>query len=42
MPRGGKRKPVLTKFAAPVVELGIHTGWLYAGDLTNTVYRLKL
>jgi glucose/arabinose dehydrogenase len=39
---GGKRKPVLTGFAAPVVGLGIHKGWLYAGDLTNTVYRVKL
>jgi hypothetical protein len=39
---GGKRSPVLTKFAAPVVGLGIHNGRLYAGDLTNTVYRVKL
>jgi glucose/arabinose dehydrogenase len=37
----GRRKPFLTKFAAPVVGLGIHKGYVYAGDLTGTVYRVK-
>jgi glucose/arabinose dehydrogenase len=38
---GGKLKPVLTGFVAPVVGLGAHAGWLYAGELTGQVFRLK-
>lgn len=40
--RGGKPKPVLTGFVAPVIALGIHRGALYTGDLTGTIYRVAL
>lgn len=39
---GGKVKPLLTGFVAPVVGLGIHGGQLYVGDLTGQVWRVKL
>ena len=29
-------------FAAPVVALGTHDGYVYAGDLTGAVYRVKV
>ncbi len=38
---GGKLKPVLTGFAAPVVGLGTHGGQLYAGDLAGQVFRVR-
>jgi glucose/arabinose dehydrogenase len=38
---GTKTTPVLNGFAAPVVALGTHDGYVYAGDLTGTVYRVK-
>jgi len=38
---GGKLKPVLTGFVAPVVGLGSNGGWLYAGSLTGQVFRVK-
>lgn len=38
---GSKVKRVLTGYAAPVVALGIHDGWIYTGDLTGAVYRVE-
>ncbi len=38
---GGKPKPFLTGFAAPVTGVGIHNGTVYASDLTGAVYRAK-
>ena len=38
---GGKPKPFLNGFAAPVTGLGIHKGWVYSGDLTGAIYRAK-
>jgi glucose/arabinose dehydrogenase len=32
---------VLTGYVAPVVALGTHGGWLYTGDLTGAIYRVK-
>jgi hypothetical protein len=40
--RGGKPTPFLTGFAAPVVAVGISGGFLYAGDLTGSVYSVAL
>jgi glucose/arabinose dehydrogenase len=34
-------KNVLTGFAAPIVGLGIHNGFIYVGELTGSVYRVK-
>lgn len=39
--KGGKVKPVLTGFVAPVVGLGSHAGRLYVGELTGQVFRVK-
>jgi hypothetical protein len=39
---GGKVKPLLTGFVAPVVGLGINGNQLYVGELTGQVWRLKL
>jgi hypothetical protein len=38
---GGKAKPLVTGFVAPVVGLGEHDGWLYIGELTGQVFRVK-
>lgn len=38
---GNKTTPLLTRFAAPVVALGTHGGFVYAGDVTGAVYRVK-
>jgi glucose/arabinose dehydrogenase len=38
---GGRLKPFLTGYAAPVVALGVHRGWVYSGDLTGAVYRAR-
>ena len=38
---GGKVTPVVTGFVAPVVGLGVHAGWLYIGELTGQVFRVK-
>lgn len=38
---GGKPKPFLTGFVAPVTGVGIHSGWVYGSDLTGAVYRVK-
>lgn len=39
---GGAAKPLLTGFVAPVVALGVHSGWVYAGEIgTGLVYRVR-
>ncbi len=38
---GGAPTPVLTGYAAPVVAVGTNGGWVYSGDLTGAVYRVK-
>ena len=38
---GGKVTTVVTGFVAPVVGLGVHAGWLYIGELTGQVFRVK-
>jgi glucose/arabinose dehydrogenase len=37
---GGKLKPVVEGFVAPVVGLGAHGGSLYVGELTGQVFRV--
>jgi glucose/arabinose dehydrogenase len=37
---GGKPKPFLTGFVAPVIGLGINAGTVYVGDLTGTIYKV--
>lgn len=39
---GGKPKPLITGFPAPVVAVGVSAGVLYAGDLTGAIYRVTL
>jgi glucose/arabinose dehydrogenase len=38
--KGGKAKPFLTGFVAPVVGLGVDAGNVYVGDLTGTIYKV--
>ncbi|MDO8212824.1 sorbosone dehydrogenase family protein [Conexibacter sp. CPCC 206217] len=38
---GSKTTPLLTGFAAPVVALGTNAGYVYAGDVTGAIYRVK-
>lgn len=38
---GGAPKPLLQGFAAPVIAVGVSGGYVYAGDLTGSVYRVK-
>jgi glucose/arabinose dehydrogenase len=40
--RGRTSRPVLTGFAAPVVAVGVSGGYLYAGDLTGSISRVKV
>jgi hypothetical protein len=40
--KGGKPKPFLTGFAAPVVAVGIFNNVLYAGDLTGSISAVAL
>jgi glucose/arabinose dehydrogenase len=35
-------KPLITGFVAPVVGLGMHDGYIYVGELTGQVFRLKV
>jgi len=35
-------KPLLTGFVAPVVGLGLNDGYVYAGELTGQVFRVKV
>ena len=39
--KGGAPTPFLTGYVAPVVALGVNKGWVYTGDLTGAVYRVK-
>jgi glucose/arabinose dehydrogenase len=39
---GSVLKPLLTGFVAPVVGLALINGYLYVGELTGQVYRLKV
>jgi glucose/arabinose dehydrogenase len=39
--KGGKPKTLVTGFVAPVVGLGVHHGWVYIGELTGQVFRVK-
>jgi glucose/arabinose dehydrogenase len=39
--QGTRIRPVLTGFVAPVVALATHRGWLYTGDLTGAIYRVR-
>lgn len=38
---GTQPKPVLTGFVAPVLSVASHQGFLYAGDLTGRIYRVR-
>jgi glucose/arabinose dehydrogenase len=38
---GGKPKTLLTGFVAPVVGLGVSHGYVYVGELTGQVFRVK-
>lgn len=38
--KGGKPKPFLTRFVAPIVGLGIDGSDVYVGDLTGTIYKV--
>ncbi len=38
---GGKPKTLLRGFVAPVVGLGVHAGFVYIGELTGQVFRVK-
>jgi hypothetical protein len=40
--RGGRTTPVLTGFAAPVVAVGASGGYLYAGDVTGSISRVRI
>ncbi len=35
-------KPLLTGFVAPTVGLGLHHGYVYVGELTGQVYRVRV
>lgn len=37
---GSAAKPVMTGFVAPVLSVAYHRGFLYAGDLTGSIYRV--
>jgi glucose/arabinose dehydrogenase len=39
--KGGDPTPFLTGYVAPVVALGVNKGWVYTGDLTGAVYKVK-
>jgi glucose/arabinose dehydrogenase len=39
---GDALKPLITGFVAPIVGLGLHDGYVYVGELTGQVYRLKV
>ncbi len=40
--KAGTLKPLITGFVAPTVGLHMHDGYLYVGELTGQVYRLKV
>ncbi len=39
--KGGKPKTLVTGFVAPVVGLGVNKRWVYLGELTGQVFRVK-
>jgi glucose/arabinose dehydrogenase len=39
---GGKAKPLITGFVAPTVGLGVTGHWVYVGELTGQVFRVKV
>jgi glucose/arabinose dehydrogenase len=39
---GGRLKPLIKGFVAPTVGLGEHNGYVYVGELTGQVFRLKV
>ncbi|HEX3900990.1 MAG TPA: hypothetical protein VHW74_17705 [Mycobacteriales bacterium] len=39
--KGGKLTPLMTGFVAPTVGLGINKGYVYVGELTGQVFRVK-
>jgi hypothetical protein len=39
---GGKLKPLMTGFVAPTVGLRQHRGYVYVGELTGQVFRVKI
>jgi hypothetical protein len=39
---GGTATPFLVGFAAPVIALNTHEGYVYVGDLTGTIYRVAV
>ena len=40
--KGGPLKTLLTGFVAPTVGLGVHNGYVYVGELTGQVFRVKV
>ncbi len=40
--KGGAYKPLVSGFVAPVVGLGLNGSWLYIGELTGQVFRIKV
>ena len=38
---GGAVKTLITGFVAPVIGLGQHNRWLYVGELTGQVFRVR-
>jgi glucose/arabinose dehydrogenase len=40
--KGGAYKPLVSGFVAPVVGLGLNGSWLYIGELTGQVFRVKV
>lgn len=40
--KGGKLKPLIKGFVAPTVGLGLDGSWLYVGELSGEVFRLKI
>ena len=41
MPLKGGAETLVTGFVAPTVGLGENAGWLYVGELTGQVFRVK-
>ncbi len=39
--KGGTPKTLVTGFVAPVVGLGVHDGWVYIGELSGQVFRVR-
>jgi hypothetical protein len=35
-------KPLLKRFVAPTVGLGLHNGYVYVGELTGQVFRVRI